>query len=358
MAANQLTTLPTFDGSDPSKLDEFIFVMQSAQVRWGWSDDQLASAVKSRLTGEASSWLFAETKEMKRYPHWEGPIQRDSLRWGLQQRFGETVTQFAAMSAVRNLNQKSKESCDAFYDRVKVAVDKRNHTYSAAYKATRSYQRQFQEDVLQYFSTGLRDKIRHKVLLSPATPTTAEGWRQVARRVEAELKSIDQSSHSHESGGSKVHEVQAEDQGGSSPEKSSDWDDLEEALTATVAALQARGRKRFPPRTNSLRGGGRGGGPGGRGGGNPGRRVPSASSECYECHGKGHFAYECPSRTRKRQQQNPPGNRSRQYEVTQEAGTSDNGAPAGSGGPETATTQPTEESGTAEVGQVTLENWW
>jgi len=354
MAANQLTTLPTFDGSDPSKLDEFIFVMQSAQARWGWTDDQLASAVKSRLTGEASSWLFAETKEMKRYPRWEGPVQRDSLRWGLEQRFGETVTQFAAMSAVRNLNQKPKESSDAFYDRVKVAVDKRNHTYSPTYKASRAYQRQFQEDVLQYFSTGLRDKIRSKVLLSPATPTTAEGWRQVARRVEAELKSLDQSTHSHEIGHSKVHEVQAEGSEARSEDKNPEWDEIDEALTATIAALQARGRKKFVPRGNNAR---RGSSRGRGGATNQGRRRPDASSECYECHGKGHFASECPSRVWRKSQASPPGNRSRQYEVTQEKDASGETEPPGG-----VTTEPSshgkEELNAAEVGQVTLENWW
>jgi len=364
MAASQLSTLPTFDGSDPSKLEEFIFIMQSAQRTWGWSDDQLASAVKTRLTGEASSWLFAETKEMKTYPYWMDPDSSKSLKVGLMGRFGETVTQFAAMSAVRNLTQKAKESVDAFYDRVKVAVDKRNHTYSPRYKASRAYQRQFREDVLQYFSTGLKDKIRSKVLLSPATPTSAEEWRQVARRVEAELKSLGEANSLHQENGGgngkangtgalKISELQTDPTETPNNEKAT-TDDLQEVVNATIMALQSKGR--WPPRSSRGRGNfnrprGNTRGNGGRNNGNNGTRrsPPTADSECYECRGKGHFASECPSRVWKRN--GPRGNRQFEVSASMES-------PLDTGSPSNQMQDQASSDNTAEVSPIAMENWW
>ena len=57
----QLQTIPTYDGSGNVK--EFIRLVDRAKEQFTWSNEATSAAVKSKLTGEAYSWL--RTKEIQ-----------------------------------------------------------------------------------------------------------------------------------------------------------------------------------------------------------------------------------------------------------------------------------------------------
>jgi hypothetical protein len=106
----------------------------------------------------------------------------------MRERFGETITGVAAADAIANLKQKDTESVDEFYERVVKALDRKNHSYSLAEKATPAYQVHFSHDIFTFVAAGLRETIRARTLGAAVPPTSEAALIKAARSVEAEMK--------------------------------------------------------------------------------------------------------------------------------------------------------------------------
>jgi hypothetical protein len=80
------------------------------------------------------------------------------------------------------------EDVDQFFDRCSVAVDKAHYTYTDAQKATPEYREQFKAFVFVWFSKGLKEEIRVRVMAAATPPTELDPMLAAARKVESELK--------------------------------------------------------------------------------------------------------------------------------------------------------------------------
>jgi hypothetical protein len=160
-------------------------------------------AACAKLSGVAAQWLlgqkklgvtFADFLDFAGTPAAAGPPAvaavppRDGIRPAFIKRFGERITALAAVDAVSNLDQLATEDVDQFFDRCSLAVDKAHYTYTAAQKETPEYKAQFRAFVFIWFSKGLRDEIRTRVMASATPPTEMGPMLEAARKVESELK--------------------------------------------------------------------------------------------------------------------------------------------------------------------------
>jgi hypothetical protein len=182
----------------------------------------------------------------------------------------------AAVDAISGLQQRSRETTDQFYDRVGVALDKKNYTYTAAQKAGDEYKATFLIDVFVMFCAGLKAEVREMAMQGHTPPTTAEQLRVAARNVEAQARKKSDMIASVST------DVDGAAEATALPITA---DPKMEALEKKVHALSSDfGRLRGPSR-------GRGSG-GSRGRGSPGG-PNNPNNKCYNCGRSGHFSKQC-----------------------------------------------------------------
>ena len=97
------------------------------------------------------------------------------------------LTSALAVDAVRDLNQRDEETVSRFYDRVLLALDRKNYIYTDVQKAEQAYIRSFNHDLTTFFLGGLREVIRKRVLGGQDPPNTPDNALAAARAAEAEL---------------------------------------------------------------------------------------------------------------------------------------------------------------------------
>jgi hypothetical protein len=274
VTASQLNSLPSYDGS--TNVELWIEALERARLQFDWEDIDECRAACTKMTGIAAQWLFSQKKLGKNYvdfldfaavPAQAGPPAvaaqpaREGLRTALIRRFAERVNSLAAVDAVSNLDQASNEDVDAFFDRCTIAVDKANYTYTDVQKQTAAYRTQFQAFMFVWFSKGLKEEIRTRIMASPAPPENMADMLAAARKVEMELKRRAEREKSGET--AQVHAMQADDR-------------RIEELSRELERLKT---------------------------GNRGQ-MKSSTIQCHCCKGFGHIKWECPSNK-------PRGNRGR-----------------------------------------------
>jgi hypothetical protein len=286
---SQLATVIVFPGDTGLVAEAWIASVDRAIAQFQWEDGPAAAAMKNKLSGTAASWLRAQEKVGRALETWTGV---NGLKSALQTRFSETISELAAADAIRDLKQKSNESVNEFYDRVVLAVDRKNHTYTPAQKTTADYRAAMMADVFIFFGAGLREEIRNRTLGTPTPPLTAEALLNAARAIEVDM--------TRQAAQRQLLEVSTN----VVPEDNSSLEHQIAELRQQISSWtisRGRGGRQGPPMANRGRGGQR----------------DISQVQCFRCKNWGHYANKCPSRqdgktsSRGRFQQGRFGSRSR-----------------------------------------------
>lgn len=260
---SQLNSLPIYNGE--TDVENWLMVVDRAQTQFVWTEGQTAAAVKSKLSGVAQKWL--RSQEARRNPGLElwqqvpGAAQKN-LRKLLKTRFSIVVSELAATEAISDLKQRPHETVDDFFDRVVLALDKKNHLYTEAQKRTDDYQRNLSSEIFTFFGAGLRETYRTQILGSHNPPTQPDDLLQAARAVELEA-------------GRRKRLVDAVDldeplQPSPSPTQNNDSTLAKEVEALTRQFKNFTTAQKFSP--------------------------GMANVTCFFCEGKGHYANKCPSK--------------------------------------------------------------
>ena len=162
ITAQQINSIMPFD-SNKDDVEIWLANVQGLKVAFGWTDEQAVPIVQSRLTGVAATWLAGQRTMGTNFTWAEFKV-------ALTGRFKVQVTRVAAANAMTDLRQMPKEHCGDFYDRVILALNKKNSEVAAATKNTPEWRDQLNRDIYTFFAAGLPRYIRDATVGSAAPP--------------------------------------------------------------------------------------------------------------------------------------------------------------------------------------------
>ena len=260
--ANQLVLLSNFSGSESEDIETFCLQVKQCKEAFGWTQNATSQMVQTKLTGSAGTWLRGlikmapDTDALDLWEVWNGNdlVPDKGLKYFLLLRFREGMNEKGAVAAVTSLTQSAQESVDDFYDRVVLAMDRKNFRTSDQAKETETYKNQLCTDTYTFFAAGLQEDIRKLVLGVPNPPTEIIGLHTAARNAEREMKKGKVPKFLNEV-------ASAQDVSGSpQPSYPIDFKELKEAL---VLAIESTKKQSKPPPV------------------------------CWRCHQPGHLSYSC-----------------------------------------------------------------
>ena len=160
VSGNQLVHIPEYDGT--ADIENWLASVDRAQNQFLWSEEHTALAVMGRLRGDAQRWLRAQEYQgmagMNRWKYPANPV--DSLRYKMKDRFSAAKNRRSATQAFQSLKKRPNERVQAFYDRVVIALNDKNHDVDETTKRTLFYRTAFQRDLLIFFSAVFPKTIR------------------------------------------------------------------------------------------------------------------------------------------------------------------------------------------------------
>ena len=311
VSGSQINQLPEFDGSDGSDIDIWISHVERCQGQFGWTDKVTCASAKGRMKKDAAYWLHSQKLSGNDFIDWipfpgqaavaaapnavppvaaivqEAARPDMSLREHLKLRFKITITALAAADAVTNLVQKKSENVNGFYDRVVVAVDKKNFSYSDADKAQPEYRRRFLVDVFVFFHAGLSSRIKSRATGGTNPPTSAADLLKAAMEAESFFKRQDLKNES-------VSEISQEDV---------------EAFTIWRRGFKSgqTPKSSSPPKQGQNQ----------SQGGSSSSGGSKKNIRCFSCNKWGHYANECDKKGQNKAKPQPP-KAVKVYEMVQE----------------------------------------
>ena len=193
--AAQVNSLETLTGESGPEAERFISTMERLILLYDWTDTQACNIAQMKFKGAAQDWIRAEAALGTTYTSWQGVeanaaanpprVAAKSLKTELEKRFGETKTVGSAVAAMANLKQRHNETVSAFYDRVRLAVQKKNYNVPEADRND-AYRAQMREDIRTFLICGLRKEYQERVLGVANPPDTLEGIMSTVRAAEKE----------------------------------------------------------------------------------------------------------------------------------------------------------------------------
>ena len=196
--SSELNVVEPFDGTGNAR--NWLLRLQGLARQFGWESQDSANAAQNKLVGDAQTWLRGllirgrDLSRMEDRPAVAATQNDPALpfRQGFAnaflRRFDDLVTEVAACHAVTNLKQEEKESVDKFHDRVILALDIKNHGYTAAQKLEASYQANLDLDLYTFFGAGLKPAIQAATLGAASPPKTIDDLLAAARTVEKSME--------------------------------------------------------------------------------------------------------------------------------------------------------------------------
>ena len=194
---NELSLIPDYKGDGTADAEIWIRRVVTVAGTYNWKRSRWQYAASTRLSGDALRWLEAKSRNLEfPYEHkhtieqgkcHEKPIPdtnpveyydepriegKDSwvtFREAFFLRFKPITDASAAVKAVQDLKQGADESVHAFFDRVSIAVDRKN--YRVADKTTADYKESRDVDHYSFFAAGIRPEIKKMTLGSPHART-------------------------------------------------------------------------------------------------------------------------------------------------------------------------------------------
>jgi hypothetical protein len=311
--ANQLTAIGEFGGEKDEDIEHFIMTVERIARGFNWTDDQTAQMVETRLRGKAAKWYRACLKTKTTAAHLEGwalhrpnpgdpQMPNTGLKHHLLERFLQRVDTRAAVEAILHLKQGASETVTEFHDRVVLAVDRKNYNKTLAQKQEDAYKEDIRTDIQTFFTAGLSEEIRKKVMGVAVLPRDIEGLLLAAQHVENEMTKTSKPAW--------MAELKADDEAAG----------VEEAATVAAAAPAAAGssdaapawvaelreeiaavKRQYKPAAK--------------------RTDDSRRATCWSCGQTGHMSFSCPraasGAARPRQQRMSAGGRSVRLRASQ-----------------------------------------
>jgi len=280
---SQMTTIPYFDGTEGLAVEIWLRSIDSAAAQFNWNSITTCQTVKRRLTGYASVWLHAaEERRNNVFTHWiapEGVEDTEGLRFVIRKRFYPHITRVESCAATANLKQLPSETASQFFDRCILAVEKKNSHASPEERRQPFYKRALEHDIFSYFSAGLKDSTRIKILGNGNAPQEPDELLTAARAVEAEEAKrqfgVQSLLAAHSIGGA-MEESKREEKAEVNKEE-----DPIVVLTAAIKNLHKGIKRGTQANRNAPRGG------------RMNNYMSKGSNNCYNCGKPGHFAREC-----------------------------------------------------------------
>ena len=208
VGGSQLQTIPLFNGEESAfVIRNFCSAVDRAALQFDWNDNRIVPAAQSRLTDQAQTWLRGQLLRGKVWNHWEDQAAQaavvadaaagvaaqqaqppqEGFKTALLIRFGKVITPALAVDAVQDLKQRHDETVSRFFDRVLLALDRKNSTqFTEAEKAGAIYLRGFNNDLTTFFLGGLKPAIRLRVLGTRNPPGNPDEALEAAKAAEAE----------------------------------------------------------------------------------------------------------------------------------------------------------------------------
>jgi len=176
---SQIAQIPKYDGSTDAEV--YIDTVERVQTACAITDAEILQIVMTKLEGQAAMWLRVEQTCQT--------VLDTKARFltAFRARFKPATAAAVAMNAVSDLRQKDSESVRIFYERVVMAVDAFNHTFTAAEKKAAPYLVQFNSQLFTFFGVGLRPEIAQLATAGANPPQTPAALLAAALDVERRL---------------------------------------------------------------------------------------------------------------------------------------------------------------------------
>ena len=198
---NEINLIPDFKGDGSADAEIWIRRVETVAKTYGWKKSRWQQAAATRLSSDALKWLEAKSRVFEfPYPFepscaqgkchematgapagqpqlYDEPAVVGKNSWiafrdAFFLRFKPITDAAAAVRAVQDLKQGPNKSVHAFYDRVSIAVDRKN--YRVKDKTTDAYANTRNSDQYSFFAAGLLPDIKKMALGGPRPSTDLE----------------------------------------------------------------------------------------------------------------------------------------------------------------------------------------